>query len=311
MGGWSRFRHEFFVRGRPDLLRKIRKGNQINSADQADVDKLTVEVTYLRNELAKMAVVVQQMSGMLCQMSAHSGHGSSVEPLTKKRKIEADHVGSMLVQPPVLPDLNNETPHDVYPLKSTTMSDTDLFLEEMSSSDFMPNMEKCTSADFVDSMLDFDDYNDAYHDTVPLLINSSEDIQPCAVNSSSFVNRSVSTSEGSSVTHDEERHEEIDPALSQKLNDAISTLPKSLQNTFVERIVENIANPDAYKKHMEAVSVLATVAAIEAQNKVSEQGDDNNSSTENQSHTTLPVAAAALGAYLAKYEEATSKGCPA
>merc|ERR1711933_284598 len=164
-----------------------------------------------------------------------------------------------------------------------------------------------TSADFVDSMLDFDDYNDAYHNTVPLSINSSEDIQPCAVNSSSFVNRSVSTSEGSSVTHDEERHEGISPALSQKLNDAISTLPKSLQNIFVERIVENIANPDAYKKHMEAVSVLATAAAIEAQNKVSEEGDDNNLSTE----TTLPVAAAALGAYLAKYEEATSKGCPA
>merc|ERR1712176_1177164 len=306
MGGWSRFRHEFFVRGRPDLLRKIRKGNQINSADQADVDKLTVEVTYLRNELAKMAVVVQQMSGMLCQMSADSGHGSSVEPLTKKRKIEADHVGSMLVQPPVLPDLNNETPHDEYPLEPTTMSDTDLFLEEMSCSDFMTKGEKCTSADFVDSMLDFDDNNDAYHDTVPLPINSSEDIQPSAVNSSSFVNRSVSTSE-SSVTHDEERHEEIDSALSKKLNDAISTLPKSLQNTFVERIVENIANPDAYKKHMETVSVLVTAAAIKAQNKVSEEGDDNNLSTE----TTLPVAAAALGAYLAKYEEATSKGCPA
>merc|ERR1712176_89523 len=206
------------------------------------------------------------------------------EPLTKKRKIEADDVGSMHAQPPALSELN-EAPR-------------------------LDDPYKCTSEDFVSSILDFDDYGDVYHDTVPLPLNSPEYIQPAAVNSSSIVNRSVSTSEGSSVTHDEKTHEELDPALSQKLNDAISTLPKPLQNTFVERIVENITNPDAYKKHMEAVSALATAAAIEAQSAGSGE-DEDMISTENHLDTTLPVAAAALGAYLATYGEATRKENPA
>merc|ERR1712003_415433 len=203
------------------------------------------------------------------------------EPLTKKRKIEADDVGSMHAQPPASSELN-EAPHLDDPLVPNPVSDADLFLKEIPSSDFLPTMDKCTS----------------------------EYIEPAAVNSSSIVNRSVSTSEGSSVTHDEKTHEELDPALSQKLNDAISTLPKPLQNIFVERIVENITNPDAYKKHMEAVSALATAAAIEAQSASSGEGEDM-ISTENHLDTTLPVAAAALGAYLATYGEATRKENPA
>ena len=114
----------------------------------------------------------------------------------------------------------------------------------------------------------------------------------------------------------------FDPALARKLNSALATLPKYLQEAFVERMVENLTNPEAYRKHVEAVSVLATAAAIEAEN----QTMISNASAEpvtsgaagalsthhpdkrsigNQSDMTLPVAAAALGAFLAKYGNAT------
>src|SRR6056300_446020 len=43
-----RFKHESFLRGRPDLLKEIRKSSQINAADQQEVDKLKEEVQYLR-----------------------------------------------------------------------------------------------------------------------------------------------------------------------------------------------------------------------------------------------------------------------
>ena len=33
-----KFKHEFFLRGRPDLLKEIRKSSQINAADQQEVD---------------------------------------------------------------------------------------------------------------------------------------------------------------------------------------------------------------------------------------------------------------------------------
>lgn len=137
--------------------------------------------------------------------------------------------------------------------------------------------------------------------------------QPDSVNSSSIYNRSVSNVEEASQPG------QLNPKLSVKLNNAVSMLPKSLQESFVERIVENIASPDAYQKHVDAVSVLATAAAIEAQNQTfisntqadaaqPEGSKSGRLSMENQSEMTLPVAAAALGAFLAKYGNASSDG---
>jgi hypothetical protein len=99
--------------------------------------------------------------------------------------------------------------------------------------------------------------------------------------------------------------------LSSKLEAAVSELPKSLQESFVERIVEKIASPEAYQKHVDAVSVLATAAAIEAQNQTMRNDgakDKSKLSLQNQSEMTLPVAAAALGAFLTKYGVASASG---
>jgi len=95
--------------------------------------------------------------------------------------------------------------------------------------------------------------------------------------------------------------DELDPALTKKLTDAVAKLPESLRAAFVERIVERIASPDEYKKHVDAVSVLADAAAIEAQN--SQGGRSNTGSGTDPDEPRL--AAAALGAYLAKYGSAT------
>lgn len=115
---------------------------------------------------------------------------------------------------------------------------------------------------------------------------------------------------------------QLDPKLSAKLNNAVSMLPKPLQESFVERIVVNIASPDAYRKHVDAVSVLATAAAIEAQNQTMicntqtdvpmRDGNENSDklSMSIQSEATLPIAAAALGAFLAKYGNASGDDNP-
>lgn len=113
--------------------------------------------------------------------------------------------------------------------------------------------------------------------------------------------------------------EKVPDPLHQKMNNALSMLPDKLQESFVERMVQNFVDPEAYQKNVEAVSVLATAAAIEAQNqKESSQnqgtisygcdfGEYENSYTDVSRYgckTTVPVAAAALGAFLAKYGEA-------
>jgi hypothetical protein len=166
----------------------------------------------------------------------------------------------------------------------------------------------------------FDFAKEKGNDTVPSGGNMDNPaFQPDAVNSSSTYNRSVSMACSDDTSS---QPGQLDPKLSAKLNHAVSMLPQSLQESFVERIVENIASPDAYNKHVEAVSVLATAAAIEAQNQTMisntqadmPQSDGTNNtdklSMNNQSEGTLPIAAAALGAFLAKYGNASGDDSP-
>eukprot|EP00956_Cyclotella_meneghiniana_P017507 scaffold28589_cov19-Cyclotella_meneghiniana.AAC.1 len=166
----------------------------------------------------------------------------------------------------------------------------------------------------------FDFVNDDQPDHVP-----SQTVAPSPVNSAPPAVHSDAVSSlvdsGKNMFDDLAPNPGMDQALSQKLNDALSALPHNLQETFVERIVESLTNPEAFRKHVEAVSVLATAAAIEAENQTlisnanAEHGalvnpnevkneEPDKLSMKNQSELTLPVAAAALGAFLAKYGNA-------
>ena len=59
---WWRFKHEKFLRGRPDLLKEIKKASQINAADQEEVNRLKDEVSYLKNMVESMALQFQQIT---------------------------------------------------------------------------------------------------------------------------------------------------------------------------------------------------------------------------------------------------------
>lgn len=307
---WWRFKHENFLRGRPDLLPLIKKTNQIDAASQQDFDKLKDEVSYLRGEMSKLTAVVQQMSGMLRQMTG--GEFQVGEPANKKRRVSPDNAQSATIeQVGSMPSLSgcDEVIHPEVSLLDPLISDEDLLVEDIMPIDYQPHtvsppmgkVKRTQSADIVESMFDFvkPGGDTSFHDPEP-------------VNSSSL-NRSVSYNEDTATVQEQK----LDPNLATKLNDAVSNLPKSLQECFVERIVENIASPDAYKKHVDAVSVLATAAAIEAQNQTDisnsqAEGDEGNTiSMKNQSEMTLPVAAATLGAFLAKYSSGdTAPGNP-
>lgn len=316
---WWRFKHENFRRGRPDLLKEIRKANQVNVADQQEVDELKKEVIHLRTEMSKLSAVVHQMSGMMRQMT---GCDFSVEaqPPSKKRKIkiEADSVESSIpIENGSMQPLEGH--HPEISLLDPMVSDADLLVEDFHL-DYQPGsvlptqkVQRTRSADIVESMFDFVNEDAPTCSNVDP-INTGSVLQPDSVDSSTDYNRSVSFGEDSQPG-------QLDPKLVAKLNNAVSMLPKSLQESFVERIVENIASPDAYLKHVDAVSVLATAAAIEAQNQTNISNAQADTPTEgdnatkklsmnNQSEMTLPVAAAALGAFLAKYGNASGDSNP-
>lgn len=193
------------------------------------------------------------------------------------------------------------------------LTDQDLLVEDIpldmgyqSGTVTPPTMQRIRSADILESMFDF------------IKEDNLEDPKPDASHSSSSAfNRSVSYQE------DNTQPAQLDSKLAAKLNNAVANLPPSLQESFVERLVSQIASPDVYKKHCDAVGVLATAAAIEAQNQTmisnaqadapGSDGTNNQNdklSMNNQSEMTLPVAAAALGAFLSKYGNAANNPNP-
>jgi len=279
-----RFKHEFFLRGRPDLLKEIRKSSQINAADQQEVDKLKDEVSYLKGEVENLSSIVQQMAQTIRQLNEGTAASINVptyEPAQKKRKFDADNVLSMPVSQSLGHSLDGCDSHYAGDLLDPTVSDADLLVEDFPI--FQPVHQapkRCQSADLVEDMFDF--------------VQDDGKVDPDTVNSSGCLNRSVSyNGSDESVSQDQQQ---VDPKVSEKLNKAISMLPKTLQGAFVDRMVDTIANPESYQKHVDAVSVLATAAAIEAENHEQQPASTNASA--------VPIAAAALGAFLTKYGNA-------
>ena len=115
--GASHFKHKNFRRGRPDLLRDIKKANQVN---QEEVDKLKTEVTNLKIQILKLTAVVQQMAG--CDFSAVE------EQASKKRKmIKADHDEFIDCGDGTHPEVSLLDPPSV-----SELSDEDLLVEDVS-----------------------------------------------------------------------------------------------------------------------------------------------------------------------------------
>lgn len=304
---WWRFKHDNFRRGRPDLLEELKKANLHASVDQQEVENLKQEVSFLRVEMGKLSAVVHQMSSLLHQVT-----GSADAPANKKRKLSVDHVSSsFLVEDGPLPMLEpswelNDCNDAIHP---EIASDVDLLMEDIpeyqpdSVSPLNKQEQRSISAEFVESMFDFDRHDSTVSNDSCDGPSHGSDAQPELAPSPSVLNRSVSQCDDSFQPN------RLDPELSLKLETALSELPKSLQELFVERIVEKIASPEAYQKHVDAVSVLATAAAIEAQNQTMRSDgakDKSKLSMQNQSEMTLPVAAAALGAFLTKYGSASA-----
>mmetsp|Transcript_23400 Transcript_23400/g.48526 ORF Transcript_23400/g.48526 Transcript_23400/m.48526 type:complete len:397 (+) Transcript_23400:237-1427(+) len=319
-----RFKHENFIRGRPDLLTEIKKSNQTNAADQQEVDKLKEEVSVLKQQVEKLTSLVQQLAS-----NAH--FASNSQPEMKKQKLDADIVPSFHAdqvssyeRPPAEVDTSMthcDSINSEVSLLDPLVSDADLLVEDIPM-DFDPStlppptnrVKRSRSADFVEGIFDFlHDDNDFEEGNVTPSSSINEEYRPDLVNSSLVQDSNAFYDDDKSI-----KDNQLDSKLSNKLNNALAMLPKNLQETFVERVVESLVNPEAYRKHVEAVSVLATAAAIEAQNQtmgsVTPRSDSsvegsfgNSSSRRKHSEMTLPVAAAALGAFLAKYGNSTSK----
>ena len=160
-----RFKHENFRRGRPDLLANIRKANQVNTAEQEEIEKLKKEVanlkkakqvnsaeeikklkkkvSRLKSEMGKADTAKQEeidtlkkevrylnskigiLSAVVRQMSGKVQQMTGQPPSKKRKVIEADHVYPDAIRP------------EASLLNPAMVSDADLLIEDVEADDDM------------------------------------------------------------------------------------------------------------------------------------------------------------------------------
>ena len=83
---------------------------------------------------------------------------------------------------------------------------------------------------------------------------------------------------------------------SERMQEALSRLPKDLQEAFVDRLAMAVAEPEAYHKQVQALANVAAAAADEAQRRLAASGRSPSDPK------LIPLAGAVLGAYLSRHQ---------
>lgn len=314
-----RFRHEKFLRGRPDLLIEIRKTTHIQAEDkQEEVGEMKQKITRLESRVATMSKQIESLTDLVQRITADirtpvgASYEEGINNDSKKRKVVEWAMPPLSspvpVSPRVLPEIVPSSSSSLLAAEDFShASDSDLLVEDVPSLGnenddsldlFVPgailpvqpgtriqSFASMSSRSFLDGLMDDPDMS-----FLPDKL-SSEFLPPDTMSSTDHPDGSRS------ITI------QLDPNL-MKLHDALSALPKEMQDIFVDRLIFTMANPRHFKSHVEAVASLAKTSSAET-NKLlrSHNGNDEAGGDDN----VVPLAAAALGAYLTEYVEAVKK----
>lgn len=317
-----RFRHEFFLRGRPDLLCEIKKANHSQGADQEEVNALKNEVTDLKGQLAAMQGEMEKVTNMMKTMyqnkqqadvtmaaaPLHPALGSfDEEPMAeldlsfgtpldahqqtqhshKRIKLEPEYY---ITPPPSTPSaLALSAIDDALPVIPKPLEKPERQLSRMSIGSFDPTT--------LDDVL----AGDVPHDDLQIL---HEVVGEPSTSSAS--NNVLAIQQGHQLDAPSNQYDTIldrNPNLRQKFQYALSCLPMDMQRLFVERLVGMVSNPETMQNHVDAVTALSKAAA----NRSQSNGDGESRNGQN-SDVQLQIAVAALGSFLTQYANAKKKG---
>jgi len=279
-----RFRHEKFIKGRPDLLTEIRKSNQNQIIDQEEVNRLHNEVHQLKDVIKTMRGDIENLTNLVTTMRKgiveKDAHIDKSFP-NKRRRFEPSQVLSMPMQTQsmnnyvLLPALNGlESRKMVQPSLSTSMPMKRLERHSSEISD--------TSLDFVDELL----ASPLAAEDEALLLREIEDEtnDECGIDIQPLPNL-VCSSTPSFIASD--THRDVDPILVGKLRSALQCLPSQMQSDFLLFL----------KQQVEAVTALAIANAEVTQSSIPQK----ETTTESAKETPLKIAVATLGAFLHQY----------
>lgn len=335
-----RFRHERFLRGRPELLSEIKKSNQIEPAEKQEVDALKMEVKDLKMELATMsknmerlgALVMSVMKNQEEQQQCHhlKDYYLQDSPSSKKRKAAFGTNTKPMPPLPVksmpLPVSHTQTHVPDANVDVATNDNDDAIAND---SDFCSKVARMhptsTPATDADTDTTIPSTESPFYMDVPL-----DALEPASIDFAE--DHSFGFSEPSDheflsdlkhIYDDDHkipaatdfpdttmslapsksmRDEKVDAKLVEQLRQSLNSLPKNLQKLFVKRLVNVIGSPEAFQHHMEAVRALAQASANEAQSRLGNSNDNNNCAGTDLSGGNLnKLATATFGSFLARY----------
>jgi len=294
-----RFRHEKFLKGRPELLVEMRRdlsakgnanGNQVVVDKQtiSDVDTLKNQVKELQAKIASMSGSMDVLTSQVEKMHINSNKASSESSADqKKRKISS--ASSSRSVPSVV--LSSENPLQ-YDSSSGAVSDfdgSDCF-EDLTSmfgdEDDMPLIDcpmPIPVADVVSSDLDGLMELDSI-DTVQSCSNISVGVMPNLVKledkkgtkAEKNLTKNVKTENSIAVATDAAPlnsntgiRNKVNPKLMQSVHDCLAVLPPNMQQMFVDRLVTTLVTQSGDVSNLALAMVTSLAALVPAQQTAS------------------------------------------
>jgi len=297
-----RFRHEHFLRGRPELLMEIKRSNS-QSQEKTDVKVKGVEakvvnsevkgirsdVDTLKDRIAKMSEEIENLTGMVKDITMKEKEVAQAEVNAevgqKRRKVTEymDHedVETLTQDTPVKEEMEGIefTPTALFPSTQSkqepayTASNRPIF-----------NRQESTSSAVSDDAF-VDDLLNAFGD------NAEQDTDIFEMERSIVPEDATSMSNPLIIQEPQPQTNpnEPDPALMDKLSDALTVLPKDVQEMLVNKLINTITSSDALKAHIDAV------------NSEVKKEEDAQSTFQKQNPEMIPLAAATLTAIISQY----------
>mmetsp|Transcript_14405 Transcript_14405/g.20072 ORF Transcript_14405/g.20072 Transcript_14405/m.20072 type:complete len:451 (-) Transcript_14405:360-1712(-) len=318
-----RFRHEKFQRGKPELLIEIKRSNGQQQTQtgataapataaatvtpaqkQEDVGSLKTEVTSLKKRIEAMTKNIDDLTSLVSKVTIASAATPKPQPQQPENKVSPSPAATTptltkTVKEPETKRLKTVTEAQIRP-ESVVSAPMDvdgdikftpstLFSEEGSSSSIKRETSQSSQLSddaFVDQLFTAFGNEDPL-DLEETLVSTTEEKQP-----TSFDNRP-------------------DPALMDKLSNALTVVPKQVQEMIIERLVNSITSSESMSKNLEAASALSEAAKIDASNVIETAEQEATTSAavmqvpkesqQQQVAAAMPLAAATLAAMLSQY----------
>jgi len=304
-----RFKHEKFLRGKPELLSEIRRHNSQSTSEKSKTDEkkqpekevtsLKSEVDILKDKIANMTKNIDDLTVLVQNISVNDTRTQmtmSTPDATTDDFFAIGNKRKKLVQPELVLSTNMVVDEvtSVSPLSTENPGEMSFTPGTIFPSLSLAERQESTCTNishdtFMEQMLGtLEDDLDILPDTI-----LSDDISDTVLELPQIEGLSPAPEFQSPLNAP-------DPELMKKLSNALCVLPHKIQDMLVNRLIATVTSSDALKSHIDAAS--KSCAEVESRVEKPLETIVNHSP-----EIDLPMAVAALGAILTQCSAASMK----